>query len=51
MQGKSHTTERNYGLGRKLNEKCILAKILKQILIQILLDRETQWILLNKRVT
>lgn len=46
MQGKSHTTERNYGLGGKLNEK-----ILKQILIQILLDRETQWILLNKRVT
>lgn len=44
---------KNYGFGEKLNEKCIwqkiMAEVLKQILKQILLDREAQWTLLNKR--
>lgn len=51
MQGKCHNSEQNYGLGEKLNEKFILAEISKQILKQVLLDREAQWTLLNKRVT
>lgn len=39
---------KNYGLGGKLNEKCIMAEVLKEILKQILLDRDAQWTLLNK---